>query len=188
MPQDWKEIQAGDEEVFKKAFDSYYQPLCLYANKILNDIDLAQDLVSECFINFWEKRTSIKIKTSFKNYLLLSVRNISLMHLRKSGEKLRNNQFVTQELEDVGDYVNDLEEEEQIVRVHQAINKLPEQRRKILQLAVYNNLSYKEIASFLGISVNTVKTQMGRAYRFLKEELKDDQLTLFLLFGSNFKQ
>lgn len=187
MSDAWKEIQAGDKEAFKQVFDNYYQPLCLYANKILNDLGLAQDLVSESFVNCWEKRASIEIKSSLKNYLLLVVRNAALMHLRQTKEKHWREHLSLQEIDVAEEHVKELEGEEQVIRVHQAINKLPEQRRKILQLAVYNNLSYKEIATFLGISVNTVKTQMGRAYRFLKEELKGDQLTLFLLFGGNFE-
>ena len=175
----WKLIQQGDQNAFKAAFDKYYDQMCLYANKILNDINLSQDIVSECFIRIWEKRESIEITSSLKYYLVLSVRNTAISHLRKSGNK---SEILVSDIIEVDapyDEKDILEEEEFIIRIHQAINKLPEQRRKILELASFNNMSYKEIALTLDISVNTVKTQMARAYRFLKEELNTTYHLLF---------
>ena len=66
--------------------------------------------------------------------------------------------------------------------LYSAINKIPEQRRKILELAAFESLTYKEIAEQLNISVNTVKTQMGRAYQFLKEELDPHNFLILHLF------
>jgi RNA polymerase sigma-70 factor (ECF subfamily) len=59
--------------------------------------------------------------------------------------------------------------------LYKALEKLPEQRRRILELAVFESFSYAQIAGKLQISVNTVKTQIGRAYRFLKEELDSER-------------
>ena len=74
----------------------------------------------------------------------------------------------------------DLEKEETISRVKSLIDELPEQRRRILELAAFYGKTYQEIAEMLGISVNTVNTQMSRAYRFLRDRLnKDDLLVLF---------
>ncbi len=66
--------------------------------------------------------------------------------------------------------------------LYTAINKIPDQRRRILELAAFESLTYKEIAQQLNISVNTVKTQMGRAYQFLKEELDPKNFLLLHLF------
>jgi RNA polymerase sigma-70 factor (ECF subfamily) len=67
-----------------------------------------------------------------------------------------------------------------LTRLYIAMDKLPVQRRRILELAVYESATYNQIAEKLNISVNTVKTQIGRAYRFLKEEL--DPKSFQLLF------
>jgi len=50
-----------------------------------------------------------------------------------------------------------------------------------LKMAAFEEKSYNEISNELGISVNTVKTQMSRAYKFLRNELKVSQNTLFFL-------
>ena len=61
------------------------------------------------------------------------------------------------------------------------IEKLPYQRRKILEMAVFDSMTYTEIAEKLGISRNTVKTQIARAYRFLKENLNTEDFHLFVI-------
>lgn len=63
------------------------------------------------------------------------------------------------------------DEQEQYQALYSTLEKLPLQRRRILEMAIFDSLSYNEIAEKLKISRNTVKTQIGRAYRFLKENL-----------------
>ncbi|MDD4192049.1 MAG: sigma-70 family RNA polymerase sigma factor, partial [Mangrovibacterium sp.] len=64
--------------------------------------------------------------------------------------------------------LNELEE-----RIRRSLNRLPEKCRTIFQLSRFGELKYHEIASQLGISVKTVETQMGKAIRILKHDLKD---------------
>ena len=80
-----------------------------------------------------------------------------------------------------GDF--DLEEEEKLIlRVEEEIDKLPIQRRKVLKLSVYQGMSYSQIAEVTGLSVNTVKTHMKKAYQELREKLYNEHQELFLLF------
>ena len=89
-------------------------------------------------------------------------------HLRKSEAKITVE--LPEQIDDiiVDEEVNVLQHEQFLARLKKAIDKLPEQRKKILEMAAYGNMSYKEIAETLDISLNTVKTQMSRAYRSLK--------------------
>jgi RNA polymerase sigma factor (sigma-70 family) len=57
----------------------------------------------------------------------------------------------------------------------------PDQCRKVLELAVFDSKTYNEIAEELNISKNTVKTQMGRAYKHLKEKLDPKEFSFFIL-------
>jgi RNA polymerase sigma-70 factor (ECF subfamily) len=105
------------------------------------------------------------------------LRNIIVSHARKT----KDIAFVG--LENMPDIIDESEmrNQEYYAELYLAIQKLPEQRRKILELAAFDSLTYKEIADRLEISVNTVKTQMGRAYQFLKEELDPNNFVLFQL-------
>jgi len=62
------------------------------------------------------------------------------------------------------------------------IEKLPEQRREILKMSVYGKMSYPQIAEITGLSVNTIKTHMKKAYQDLRESLYDQHDELFLSF------
>jgi RNA polymerase sigma-70 factor (ECF subfamily) len=167
----WHKIKLGDKKEFKVLFDEYYSSLCLYANTVVNNVELAQDVVSDCFVRIWERRESIEIQSSLKHYLLLSVRNAIYSYLRSPENRKTDINTIISKLENtpIDDY--DLERDATLFQVHELIGQLPEQRKRILQLAALEGKTYKEIAQLLSISTNTVKTQMVRAYNFLRDEL-----------------
>jgi RNA polymerase sigma-70 factor (ECF subfamily) len=105
------------------------------------------------------------------------LRNQVVSHHRKSKNKLV---FNSENLPDLPDEAT-INNQDYYADLYRAIQKIPEQRRKILEMAVFDSLTYKEIAVQLNISVNTVKTQMGRAYQFLKEVLDPKYFLLFSL-------
>jgi RNA polymerase sigma-70 factor (ECF subfamily) len=72
--------------------------------------------------------------------------------------------------------------EEFASKINQAIETLPPQCKKIFLLAFIDDLSYQETADALGLSKNTVKTQMGIAYKLLREKLRDSFFSLVLIF------
>jgi RNA polymerase sigma-70 factor (ECF subfamily) len=86
----WAKIKSGDRIAFRSLFDECYSPLCLYANSVINNVELSQDLVSDCFVRIWEKRETIQIRSSVKHYLLHSVRNAVYSYLRspETGKKI----------------------------------------------------------------------------------------------------
>ena len=152
--------------------------MLLFARKSVNDPLLAEELVSDCFIRIWENRSRIDIKVSVKSYLFLMLRNLIADHFR-------HRQLSVQSLERIPDIAEEdvFDSFRQYAKLYAALEKLPRQRQKILEMAVFNSLTYDEIAEKLGISRNTVKTQMARAYRFLRENLGPGDFLLFLLFG-----
>ena len=81
FPEDFyvqKKIQGGDIGEFERFFVKHYKPLCLYAFRFLNDMDMAEDIVQEFFYNFWKNRESFSLRLSLKSYVYQSVRNNSL--------------------------------------------------------------------------------------------------------------
>jgi len=178
----WDEIKSGNKEAFRLLFDEYYSSLCLYANSIINDLELSQDIVSDCFVGIWEKRSSIQIKTSLKNYLLLTVRNSIYSYLRSPRSRKVDSDAAFEKLENTPFEEYDLEKDETLVQIYNLIEQLPEQRRLIFELATFRGKTYKEIAAILGISVNTVNKQMSRAYHFLRGSLLKDNFIFWFFF------
>lgn len=181
-------LKRGDEESLRRIFELYYEKLCLYAETLVKDQQVAEDIVEELFIRLWENAQRIHITTSFNNYLYRSTYNNCLKYIQKSKlEKKAFTAYVYQDKEIIGWGTSDnpfatlvsRELEEEARRV---VDSLPEKCREIFILSRYENLSYPEIAEKLKITLGTVKTQMSRAFRKLREELKEFLPLLFLFF------
>ena len=173
----WSKIVEGDVKALKVLHEKYYYQMWLWACKYSRNTTHTEELVSDCFIKLWERRQYIFIEKSLKSYLYLMLRNQIVSQARKSKHQLVIG-FET--LPDVPDETT-INHFDYYAGLYQAIQRMPEQRRRILELAAFESLSYKEVAARLNISVNTVKTQMGRAYQFLKEELDPTNFLLFHL-------
>jgi len=105
-----------------------------------------------------------------------TLRNQIIDYFRGRQEKAE----LVDEFPDIPTEVN-FDDQQRYAKLYRSISKLPEQRRKVLEMAVFESLTYQEIADKLGISKNTVKTQMTRAYRFLKESLDSQEFYFFCL-------
>ncbi|MEN6454852.1 MAG: sigma-70 family RNA polymerase sigma factor [Prolixibacteraceae bacterium] len=173
----WENTRNGSRAALKALHDKYFNQMCLYALKSVSESGAVEELVSDCFIKIWENRDRIEIKTSVKHYIFLMLRNNVIDFHRKR-------KILTEQVEKVQEPPDEeiFDDQEAYAKLYSLLEKLPLQRRTILELAVFDALSYKEIAERLKLSKNTVKTQIGRAYRFLKEHLDPGDFYLFFIF------
>jgi RNA polymerase sigma-70 factor (ECF subfamily) len=167
----------GSEAEFGNFFRRNHRTACLVALKYVKDFQLAEDLVQDVFIAFWEKRDCFQVRTNLQNYFFAAVRNhsINLVQRNKSTTTSLSELFIDLPEED---HSNSFSQEELAVRVYDAIQELPQACQAIFRLAYEQNYSYQQIADTLQISKNTVKTQMGIAYRQLREKLNTLTITL----------
>ncbi|WP_159517034.1 RNA polymerase sigma factor [Sunxiuqinia indica] len=170
----WRNIVADDMNALKRLHDKYYSQLFLWACKYLQQETVIEELVSDCFIKLWNRRKYIIIEKSLKAYIFLVLRNQIVSYIRKDKNKF---EVKVKELPEVPTEES-INEQEYYANLYKAIQRIPEQRRKILELAVFESLTYREIADRLDISINTVKTQIARSYQFLKEELDPKDFVL----------
>ena len=175
-----KEISKKNEQVFKTFFDKHYAELVIVANGYLFDQDASEDLVQEIFIYIWEHADRLKIETSLKGYLYTMTRNRSLNYL-KSLKITDDLSILELNINLITEHVFDSSLEEDKEKVYQQILKivdsLPENMQKIVKLKFLQNYKYLDIANEMGISVNTVKTQLKRA----KSKIIDMVTILFIL-------
>lgn len=168
-----QDMKRNDHKALKRLFDSYYPDLCLFAVQITEDSYAAEDIVQNFFIGLWDKRETINIKCSFKAYSAKSVYNAALNYSRT---KTLNTEPLLPYHENIGEHVAsyDVEALEKLnVQLEEAIERLPLQCRRIFKMIYFEEKKYIETAAELGISINTVKVQMSRAYKFLREEFAD---------------
>ena len=174
-------VEAISIAEFESIFKNHYQELCAYANSFMEDVDAAEEIVQDLFVRFWEQRDTKEITTSIRAYFYTSVRNACLNQIKhlKIKEKYKQEQERELTFNTTHDQ-QDLEINELDQKIHQAINDLPEGRRKIFILSRFEGLKYQEIADKLNISIKTVENQMGEALKFLRIQLKDFIVTLLI--------
>jgi RNA polymerase sigma-70 factor len=165
---------------FDILFEQYYERLVLFAESYVGDLKTAEDMVQDVFLTLLS-RTDFNEVAYTRSYLFSCVKNGCVDYLRK----LKIMDPLDVKLFDAVYYTGDFdmpEQEELIRRVEEEIEKLPEQRREVLKMSVYQGMSYPRIAEVTGLSVNTVKTHMKKAYKDLREALSGQQVQLFLSF------
>jgi len=163
---------------FDVLFNQYYERLVLFAESYVGDLETAEDMVQDVFLSLLSRSDFNEVEYS-RSYLYSCVKNGCVDYLRK----LKVVDPLDIKLFDAVYYVGDfnlLEQEELIRKVEEEIEKLPEQRREILKMSVYDGMSYPSIAEVTGLSINTVKTHMKKAYQDLRERLYMQHLNLLL--------
>ncbi|MDR2148106.1 MAG: RNA polymerase sigma-70 factor [Tannerella sp.] len=169
--------KTGDVRLFEEVFNTYYSVLCNYAASIIKDQSMAEDVVSDMFLNLWEGRDHLMIETSLKSYLFKSTYNQCLNALKHVQVENQYRDFFLHHSplsEDGTDYpLSGIIENEIYDILQKTLEQLPEQCRKIFIMSRINGMKHEEIAQELGISINTVRTQIHRALEKLRVELKD---------------
>ena len=156
----------GIELIFKQ----YYEVLCRTAVRITKEQNLAEDIVQEVLFELYKKQDRVKIE-SLIGYLKRSVYNRSLNKIKASRDFVDADE-ISYELSDNTTTSHDnLEYQELEAFVNQSIDKLPEKCRLVFVLNRFEQLSYKEVAQKLDISVKTVENQMSKALKFLRAEM-----------------
>ncbi|TDQ11508.1 RNA polymerase sigma-70 factor [Pedobacter metabolipauper] len=156
----------------KSLFEQYYVRLCDFARRILNDEDLAEDVVQDVFVAFIERSETVYIENEvIRSYLYQSVKNACLNKLRKGKvvEQFESNHNLP--VIDEEHALSAMIHSEIVGEIHYALKKLPEGCRLIIRLGYFEGLNNPQIANELKISVNTVKSQKQRALFLLRKEL-----------------
>jgi len=184
-----KQMVDGDKKAFKYFFEKYYSELCNFVNIYLKDTSLSEEVVQDIFVYFWENKSKINVHSSVRAYLFSASKYRSLNELRNQ-KRIPTSQdsASTANLhatdEDTEDCFTDPEELKNIL--NQAIQQLPEKCREIFLLSKKGNLSNKDIADQLNISVKTVENQITIALKKLRAYLAPFREKLFLLFLMDF--
>jgi len=157
---------------FEALFQVNYRLLCATSYRIVQDKDIAEDIVQDVFFKLWEKREVLIINTSLKAYLFQSTINQSLNYIRKYKNALKRESAYGEDTASHSNFVEQAMALKEIgSRIDTAMNALPEACRTVFVLSRYEQLSYKQIAVKLDISVKTVENHMVKALKHLRKWL-----------------
>lgn len=170
-----------DDVAFEQLFKAHYKALHAYANLLIKDADIAEEVVQNMFMKLWEKRHLLEAQTSVKAYLYKCVYHDSLNLLKHEQVKSKYQNFTLHSMNSYQEAASGKVELSELQKeLQNAIQLLPQQCRLIFQMSRFEELKYREIAERLGISIKTVENQMAKALKVLRIKLADFLLLLML--------
>jgi RNA polymerase sigma-70 factor (family 1) len=184
------EFRRGKERAFELIFYKFYGGVCYFANNIVDDPHAAEDIVEEIFIKLWQLREDFKTFAAIKSFLYVSAKNGCLNHLRGNQIHERHHRIILPDLLDVESQnilLGEIFEAEVIRELYQAIERLPDQPRRVLSLSL-QGLPTDQIAEMMGLSEQTVRNTKVRGLEKLRKRLRgfpDALALLVLLMGSH---
>ena len=162
----------GDEDAFCELYAAYKNRLIYFAMRFLKSREYAEDVFQDAFTVVWQSRRFIDPDASFSSYLYTIIRNRLLNQLRDAAneEKLKES-ILSQAL----DYTDDTKREVMLndlkFIISRALEQLTPRQRKIFEMSREAQLSHKEIAGELGISVNTVQEHITSSLKIIRTYL-----------------
>ncbi len=178
-------LQAGSESALDQLFRQYYADLCRAVYRVLPDRTIAEDLVQDVFLDVWRKRENLSIKTSARAYLRRAAVNKTLNYIRDQRLHVEDEEKMP-----IGAAAKTpgalqlMEASELQEHLLQAIDLLPERCRLVFVLSRFEELSNKEIATQLEVSVKTVENQMTKALKLLRSALQSYMSVLIGLIST----
>ena len=176
-----KSLSKGNILAFNTIFKEYSGRLYRFVNGYLKSDAEAEEMIQEIFTMIWEKRKDLKEELSFKSYLFTIAFNMIRKYFRSKavvsqylhsgiGEDIDMQTSINISYNSLYDYISGL------------VNQLPERRKLIFIKSRFEGQSIKEIADELSISHKTVENQLTDALKFIRKNLKKEQMAVILFF------
>ena len=182
----WIRFKSGDKEAFATLYNLHIDHLYHYGTKLCKDEETVKDALQELFLELFLKREKIKIAPeNLKYYLFLALKRC-LIKKMQTGRKISHtfNESVDFEPEYSIEYqIMEQEKDSEINRkVIDALNQLPAKQKEAIYLRYNESLEYSDIADILEITIESVRKQVHRAIKTIREIIKDESfITLFFL-------
>ncbi len=177
--------QKGHQEALEKLYQRYYRPVLLFILRIVQDRDMAEDLVQETFIRVYNNRESWQPRSKFTSWLYRIARNLCIDEKRRYWNRLvhMDSQYSDSNVnnpvspleraeDDTGDARNHFASKIDEETIKKAINQLSPEQREVIILNKYQGMSYIEIAEILGATPESIKQRAYRAHLKLRQILQ----------------
>lgn len=180
-----EQIKDNNQEAFAEFINKNKEQVFRVAMGFVHDKSLADDIVQEVFIKFWEKREEFELKAKLSTYLYRVTTNMCLNSIRKSkfstvfssikskSDETENSQTYEASLNDENQQtIDDNFKQEHIkIALKRATNSLAKNQKTAFILSKYQDFSYKEIAEIMELSISSVESLLHRAKKNLQKKL-----------------
>ncbi len=163
-------IAEGDEDAFRQVFDHYRSNIYTTILRLTGDAWLAEELMQDTFLKAWLKRSELPALDNFGGWLYTIGERLTLNALRNAERMANQTQDWELQLREISvtEGSRTLEEKEFEELLHSAITRLPERQQQTYRLVRQLGLRREEAARQLGVSPETVKSNLEQAMRSIR--------------------
>ena len=183
-----RKVLSGDDDAFSPLVEKYQKSMHALAWRKVNDFHYAEEIVQDAFLEAYKKLPTLKDHRQFAGWLYVITRRCCVNWLRKNMSKTQSLEGTPgQEIAKLS-YEHYLSEQRNVETTERSealvkalLNKLPESERTVVTLYYLSEMTTKEIGKFLGVSANTITSQLQRARKRLE---KHEELLIREILGS----
>lgn len=159
--------QKGDKKAFEVLYNEYYKKLYRYCMINIYKSELAQDLCQETFIRAWKSLPTFTLANggTFQAYLFRIARNL-IIDLSRKKKEFSLAEYV--EIETHENFEEQIDKEDEIKKMKQALSKLEEVDRQIIILRYFEEMGHSEVAKIIGIKEGALRVRTIRLLKKLK--------------------
>ncbi|GHV30801.1 RNA polymerase sigma-70 factor [Bacteroidia bacterium] len=188
MAVDIDKIRQGNHDAFKELFVIMYPKLRALARRFVDE-QTACNLTQDVFTDYWEKKQVI-VAENIQSFLYKSVQNKCLNYLKHrivaeeyaAGIRLAESRMAyLEENPESVDFLKDIIYNDLQEVIEASVKKLPPRTAEAFRLCYYDEMSHKEIAETMNISVRTVETHIRQAILFLRKDLRHILMLICLI-------
>lgn len=176
-------FQQGSKEAFAEVYNAHYSRLYAFIKKLVDDKEEAQDIAAETFVKLWKLHANFNTAENVKAFLYITARNACMDFLRYRQRQIANKQefgYVQVKQEETASSSNDEIKTLVLKHIHNEIENLPTQCKRIFKMAWLEGKKNAEIASAMDLTEQTIRNQKARAVKILRLALANYNIELFV--------
>jgi len=167
------EIAKENQQAFRHLFHLFYPKLVEFSNSIIKNREASFELVDDIFVKIWQRRASITDIQNITVYLYQATKNSCINFLKKKHIEIASNPLEFADINLSDSFLPDtiLINKELAAFLHQTVNNLSPKCKIVFKLVKEDNLTYKEVADIMNVSVKTVDSHLFTAVKTIREAI-----------------
>lgn len=183
-PEYFEQFKANDDYALSAYFDRHARALLLFAQRIIADASVAEELVQDAYVKLWMARKRIQNESHLKSFLYQATRNACIDHLRTIGSHMHG--FAVELDENINqpdaDLLARMIHAETLQLVYSEVKKLSPTQQQVFRLTFIEGLTTEEICAALGMTANAIFIARSKALSTLQRLFKGKDLLIYLVF------
>jgi RNA polymerase sigma-70 factor (ECF subfamily) len=164
-----RRTQNGDQQAYSLLYERYSSAVLSYLYRMLGNVEDVESIGQEVFLRAFRFAATYRYPQKFSTWLFTITRNLAINNARRRRRSpVRNlTELNLEGMEVAGDpravaagATRDLEKQEEIARVLEALDELPSDQKEVIVMGVFHDLSYAEMEEITGTKAVTLRSRM----------------------------